>query len=1273
MKCKTWVLRTFFLIILFQLLDSQAQNFSKNINLHWRNPLEFQKEGAETTKLLYFDGSISDYEQEALPMFFEKISVANDYESYDAFLSQQEFEPLTPEEVALLPADFSQTTIEVTASTVVEKKKFFTAITFVPLRRTSTGIEKLVSAQLVVNAKKLREHQKQIRSYAANSVLHSGNWYKVSVVRDGIYKVTYADLVELGAITGSIASSRLSIFGYGGGMLPEDNAKDRFDDLPELPIAVCDGGDGSFDSEDYFLFYAMGPHTWNFSPSEQVFNHVFNVYDKAAFYFINVDMGIGQKLRVPTADYSHLMPMQEVTSFVHYGFIENDLYNIGESGRCWMGDKYDANTTYSYTLPLPSSIISPIRLTVSVGSVAPRAANFVVVASGNTIGGFTVSATNNSNLISLASHDIQFSTSGGNVPLTITYSKPTVSAIGYLNYIEWQTMCTLRKGNGQLAFCNPQAVGNGLVTRFSISNMNANVRVWDVTKLTQVAMMSGNLQNNLFSFNSPTDSLRYFIAFSDNDAYAVHKVGKVSSQNLHANSQVDMIIVAHPDFASQAERLAQFRRENDQLTVKVVFPQQIYNEFSSGAQDITAIRDYMRMIYDKSSGSYPKYLLLFGRPSYDYRDIEHECKMYVPNYQTNSTVINENSFRANDDYFGLLDEDEGDLCKGFVDIAIGRFPVSTVAQAQLAVDKTINYASKSILGENTATCNFGDWKNIVTFVADDEDGTTHIGTANYMAEVAESYDSVVNMEKIYLDAYQQVTYSSSERYPEVTRDINNRMAKGGLLFTYVGHGGKNGWATERIIELTDIQKWKNRYNQPWMITLTCEFGWYDRALLSPAEMAFLNANGGVSAMVTTSRVAFTRSNHEYGVGFFANVFTQDNGLPQTIGEAHRLAKNSAGGASTSLNMIYVMGDPSMRLAVPAYKVVTDSINGHPISEGNDTLRALSRATFSGHIENAQGDFLSDFTGDLYPSIFDKKVLTSTLRNDESSNYFEFYVQKNILFKGKVSVKNGRFRYSFILPKDINYSYGNGKVSYYANHRSAEAAGMCTSFVIGGMSKDSLYDTKGPEIRLFMNDENFVNGGTVNASPTLLVKLHDEYGINTTGNGIGHDLVAVLDGGKREVLNNYYEAERDSFNCGTVRFPYSQLAVGPHKLKVRAWDILNNMSESEIEFTVESDEDLVLNHVLNYPNPFTTNTSFFFEHNQVGATLDILITIYTISGKVVKTIACTQVANGFRSQAIPWDGRDDFGDKLAKGTYLYRLKVRTGDGKKAEKFEKIVIL
>ena len=376
-------------------------------------------------------------------------------------------------------------------------------------------------------------------------------------------------------------------------------------------------------------------------------------------------------------------------------------------------------------------------------------------------------------------------------------------------------------------------------------------------------------------------------------------------------------------------------------------------------------------------------------------------------------------------------------------------------------------------------------------------------------------------------------------------------------------------------------------------------------------------------------------------------------------------------------MIVTYGDPSLKLSIPVYNIVTDSINHEAIGSTLDTVRALSKVTICGHIVDNNSQIISSFNGTLFPSVYDKKIKTKTLFNDPDprSQPFEYEVQKSVLFKGNVSVKNGRFQFSFYVPKDIDYSFGDGRISYYARTENVDATGVFTDFIIGGIDTSGIEDHESPMIELYLNDENFVNGGITTTNPVLIAKISDNFGINTTGNGIGHDLTGVLDHatGSKIILNDYYQTEKDSFNRGIVRYQLQDLKPGEHSITVRAWDVNNNSSEQELTFKVVSEDKFQLSHVLNYPNPFTTHTDFYFEHNKPGGTFDIQVQIYTISGKLVKTLYDTQVMEGNRCRGISWDGLDDFGDKLAKGTYLYRVRVKNEDGKTAEAIEKLVIL
>jgi len=703
--------------------------------------------------------------------------------------------------------------------------------------------------------------------------------------------------------------------------------------------------------------------------------------------------------------------------------------------------------------------------------------------------------------------------------------------------------------------------------------------------------------------------------------------------------------------------------------VKVVTTDQVYNEFSSGALDPVAIRNFMRYLYDNDSQNI-KYLLLVGRPSYDYRGRRNGTQIFVPNFQianTSDTAVSPgNSF---DDFFGILTINQGNMNNNnLINICVGRFPVTKPTEAKIVVDKTINSSLKNkiVLQNASQISNFGDWRNIITLVADDENWGDHIIDAEIVKDTLATYFPFFNLDKIYCDAYPQVSYAGGQRFPDVNKAINMRMDKGTLAIAYFGHGGGNGWAHERILEIADINSWTNKYNQPFMVTLTCSFGWYDKQAISPAELVFLNEKGGACSLCTTSRVAWVKNS--YGRHLFRQLGIKIKNRYKTFGEINREAKNNDGGTANNSNMIFLIGDPSMIINIPNYNVQTDAIP--------DTLKALSKVTIKGNVTDDYGEVLSNFNGNIYPSIFDKAIIQKTLGQDIDSPIMEFLVQKNVVFKGNATVKNGSFEFSFYVPKDINYEYGKGKISYYAASDTNDAKGYYDTFIIGGISDNPIEDDTGPQIEIFLNDDKFVPGGITNPDPILFLKLKDEYGINTTGNGIGHDLIAILDNNieKQIVLNDYYMADQDSYNSGTVRYPLQGLTPGTHTIKVRAWDICNNPAEASIDFIVKTDDKLILEHVLNYPNPFTTKTAFFFEHNQPGETFDILIHIFTISGKMVKSFQLNQIfMEGTRSFPIEWDGLDEYGDKIGKGVYLYRIVVRNSQGQTAEKIEKIAIL
>lgn len=1277
MRSKSWVILVLFSWLLMQFIDSQAQIIRKKVSLTWTKNLVFKLDEENTLEFLNFEEAISDFNYGDLPVFFQKIAVDNFFSDCEVQLSNEVYENLSSEDRKLVPMQLLKPVIEPQVRCYAEKGKPYVVVTLLPfVSDGSTQVKKLVSFEITITPK--ANTAKSRHSYAANSVLSSGTWYKVKVSETGLYKLTFENLVEMGFSASSVSSSLISVFGNGTGSLPEICGVARPDDLLELPVMMHDGGDGVFGAGDYLVFYAKSPHNVSFDLASRSFSHKYNIYSDYNYYFINLS-GVGMQKRVEVAEPVAASYSQTVTDYIDYRFQEEDKLNVEETGQEWFSDLFDVTTQRSYTISFPQVKQESAILTLSAASIPIAPTSFAVSVNGNSIGSMPL-PTITSAALRIERASFPFVPSQSSLNITLTYSRSSSLSKGYLDYIAVQAVCSLSFAGGQHCFNNGKYMSNGAVNQYKLSNANSSLCVWDVTDPSKTVQILGSLNGSVYQFVSVDTCFRQFVAFDGSSYKSVTVVGSVPNQNLHgAQSQVDMIILTHPDFMSQAERLASVRQQEQGLTIKIVTPTQVYNEFSSGAQDPVAIRDYMKMIYEKSNGLYPKYLLLFGRPSYDYRGRVTGTQNFIPNYQRplNGT-ISEGMFRSNDDFFGILDDGEGEYSHGLVDVAVGRFPVTNASQANLAVQLSTDYtASRNLLPSGSSKIsNMADWRNIFCFVADDGDQNEHLNTAEACANIVESGNNTINIEKIYCDAYTQVSNAGGQRYPGVNAAINDRMDRGALFFTYVGHSGKDGWAHERILEYTDINSWNNTYNQPVMMTLSCDFGWYDRLNLSPAEASFFNPDGGAVALITTSRVAYGGSNASYASKLFAKIFTSFNGHRRTLGEMNRQAKNDFGGNSDAISMFFLLGDPSMPLALPQYNVVTDSINGMAVVALNDTLKALTQVEVKGRVVDASGQTVTGFNGNIYTSLYDKKVKVRTLSNEpDESPTTEFEVQKSILFRGNNTVKNGRFEMKFMVPKDINYTYGNGKFSYYARSNDADAAGYFNSFVVGG-SSDATYDDKeGPEIEVFLNDENFVNQGITNADPVLIVKLKDELGINTTGNGIGHDLVAVLDGNNdaQIVLNDFFEAIQDSSNQGQVRYQLRELSTGKHVIKIRAWDILNNVSERDLEFEVANDAELALEHVLNYPNPFTTHTSFFFEHNHPGENLDVLVQIFTISGKLIKTISTNIFSEGTRSTPIDWDGRDDFGDKIGKGTYIYRLKVRTADGKYAEKIEKVVLL
>ncbi len=1285
-------------IPLFSLSQSRITGVSPtNSNqIKWNPPASIKISDTETQRFLSFEGAQYAFEDGFLPRYSQKIALSGNLKNFSALLKNSVFEPLSDQETAYIkdPSKVSEQ-IHISSNVLTAKKKLYGVVSFIPIRKNSaTGkIEKLVSFELsIVPANELKSGARSVHTYASNSVLQSGTWYKIALSTNGIYKLSYSFLQGMGIDVTSVNPQNIRVYGNGGKALAELNSVPRPDDLIENAIYVEGENDGVFNENDYVLFYGQGTTTWTYDSTASCnkYKHSLNLYSDSAYYFITTDLGAGKRIQTQVS--SALPVTHTVNSFDDYAYHENENVNFIKSGRQWFGEYFENVNSYNFSFSFPN-IDATSDASVNV-CLASR-----YLSGGNAI--YSVSSQSGSTSISIpavsgSSYDHYarivsncYSFTPSNPAITVNVTKQTADAVAWLDYIDVNVRRLLTMSGAQLIFRDAQSIGTGNIAQYEVTS-SLPIQIWDITDINNVKLQSVNTPgSSLYQFILPADSLKEFIAFTGASYNVPALRGIVANQDLHALTAKDLIIVTHPDFYQGALQLAAYHESRDSLSTVVVTPQQIYNEFSSGAQSVCAIRDFVKMFYDRASDSseLPQYLLLFGDGSYDNKKRFTSNTNFIPTYQSDNSTIPTSSY-VSDDFYGLLDDDEGVWNFDAVDIGIGRFPVKTKSEAQSAINKIMNYTktgfSTSTTSGNTCTNQasgspFGSWRNTVCFIGDDEDGGIHASQADQQATLVDTTYQNYNIDKIYLDAYQQEATPGGNRYPAVVEAINRRIEKGALIINYTGHGGEVGLAHERIIEVSQINKWNNATNLFLFFTATCEFSRFDDPeRTSAGEYVFLNPNGGAIALYSTVRLVFASPNFYLNRDFYTAVFEPLNGKMPRLGDLYEYIKNQPGGNSVNSRNFTLLGDPALTLAYPKYTITTDTVNSNPVTAiSSDTLKALSIVTVSGHISDANSNILSSYNGTLYPTVYDKPQNITTLSNDgtSASPPFTFKLQKNILYKGKVSITNGYYKFSFIVPKDIAYQFGTGRISYYAENGNEDAQGNHEKIIIGGSNDTAASDAVGPEVSLYMNDTKFVFGGLTDENPDIYSILKDDNGINTVGNGIGHDITAVMDGNteKSIVLNDYYESDLNSYKSGSIRYSLEELSEGKHTLKLKVWDIYNNSTETYTEFVVAKSAKLALTHVLNYPNPFTTRTQFFFEHNQICSLLEVQVQIFTVSGKLVKNIDQFVSTQGFRSEPIEWNGRDDFGDKIGKGVYVYRVKVKTADGNTAEKYEKLVIL
>ncbi len=1114
-----------------------------------------------------------------------------------------------------------------------------------------------------------------------NSVLADGTWYKIAVSKTGIYKLDAAFFASMGIDLNSFSSSDIRIFGNGGVMLAEGNSAPRITDLAENALIVNDGGDGKFNNNDYLLFYAVGSMGWDKDSLHKRFTHRKNLYSDTAYYFITVNKGAGKRVQqqqgTPAANVT-------VSGFDYYDVHENDLVNPSTYGKTWYGEVLSQQVGLSQSLSFdPGDVVGDVYCKFYFGCTQENAGSSVSLSmNGTPIGAatFYYTATTGDAVMThgMFAQTVPCNTRSLNFTMTLN---PAKSGIAYLDYVELNCRRSLNVTTDQLNIRDWQTVGAGKVASYPLQGASGATWVLDVTDPQEPVLMNGSLNGGTYTFSQDASRLHEFAVSNNGNFFTPKYIGKVNNQNLHGLPQTDLIIVVNPAFTDAANKLADFHRNHDHLRVAVATTTEVFNEFSSGSQDISAIRDFARMFYVRAGSNaadMPTHLLLFGNGSYDYKDRLPNNTNFVPTYETANDSSDLDGFLS-DDFFGFLDDSE-DAENWYIvntlDIGVGRIPCRNATDAMIAANKAINYKSAATLGS---------WRINAMFAADDNDGAgNHMIDAEVMSNsIATVTQDMYNNQKVYVNAIPKVSTPAGERCPNANAAINEQIYKGVFVVNYNGHGNPEVWAGERILTQDDYNYWNNAKALPFMTTATCDFGQFDHPnIVSAAEQLVLRENGGVIAIITTTGAVFETWNQPMNQDFLNAQFARNADQSwNTFGDAVRASKNTAyittPGPDETANFrkFALLGDPALTPDFPEFRVRLDSIIDGATGTTADTVKALGKYIMKGSVvdNSTVGQRMQGFNGTLTVAFYDKSRSQAITSYDGSRQTFS--IQDNLIYKGKVSVVNGEYSLTFIAPKDINYLYGKGKLSTYAENGTTDASGADTTITIGGFSDHPVISNNPPVVRAYINDSLFRNGGITGTNTSLYLVLTSETGINVSGYSIGHNLTAYLDDHIENpyILNDYYETAPNTYQLGYVQFPLLGVANGKHTMHVRAWDVNNTEGTGSVDFTVVDGKVVDIQSLGNYPNPFSSNTRFVFEHNHPDEQMDVTISIYSTSGGIARTLKDSFTPTGSRTAEITWDGKDDNGGTLPDGVYVYRLNISTEKGFNASAYQKLVIV
>ena len=1201
-----------------------------------------------------------------LPVYTEVVPLQSDYSmyQYNVAVEYPEYAPLTAREteVVLKFDSLIHESVQVESYVGISRGEGLLDIAFVPIIRRGNTYLKLISAQITINVTPKRQ---QLRApaavkerYASHSKLQSGRWVKISITHDGMYRLTRSALKNMGFSN----PAKVHLYGYGGHLQNQVLFTGaEYDDMVEVPLYYSQ-------KQDAWLFWGNGLLSWNGN------TRIVNFYANEACYFLTEESEDAASIGTEP---SYTGKCDTVyTNFTDHVLYEKDEYAWYHGGRSlFEATNYVNTNTHSYSLQT-LDLDSAQNLTVVFSAYNSVSTKVTTTVNGTQKGTMTLQAPAD---IYTYGTTATANYSLNTLPPVNSWTVRLTSTAGNnarLDYLSLSYYRKLKPVSGFVAFTQKPAAGS----RFDIQG--TGLKVMRLGRPGEPAtLVEGTQQGGVYSV-TVADPTRQYVAFEENYAFPEPSVvGTIKNQDLHAIDSVDMVIIipASGKLLDQAQRLADAHTQYDGIRCVIVRADQVYNEFSSGTPDATAYRRLMKMLYDRAQNKddAPRYLLLFGDAAWDNRMLSMQWRKFSPNdyllcYPSENSFSDTKSY-VMEDYFGLLDDGEGaNVLSEKPDLGVGRFPVTSEANARVMVDKTIAYLSRE---------NAGNWKNLMYFLGDDGDNNQHMIYADDVAEQVKRTSPEMEVRKIMWDAYKIESTGSNLSYPACTQDIKRAMSNGAAIFNYVGHAAPYGMSHEFVLRMNDFAEPCGNRLGLW-ITAACDTSPFDGLAENIGETAVLNPNGGAMAFYGTARTVYATQNLYMNRYIMQYLFGKDlQGRRYRVGDAIRLAKTALITGKTE--SIYrenklqyaLLGDPSLEFGNPPQRIVLDSINGISLSSTAFVpLKAGQRVRLDGHLTDGSGNLKSDFTGTVSARMYDNEE-TVTCHNNQNADKIFSYQDRNGIYTSQDSIVNGKFSVEFVIPVDINNSNKAGRFSFYAlnNERSMEANGYNERFLLSGMQEAGT-DDKGPEILAALNSDEFENGATVNATPFFMAKLQDESGISYSGNGIGHDLELCVDNDARKtyILNSHYVQEFGDFTRGTVSYVLPQLEKGPHTLTFRAWDVFNNTNAVTLDFTVDPQAAPNIFSLAASQNPARTSTNFLISYDLAGTDCTFTLEVFDFSGRRVWYHQEQGTSSG-GLYTIPWNLCTNAGAKLFTGVYFYRCQMSAGESKKVSKTQKIIIL